>query len=242
RRIAILGDSSGSSFVARGVAFDDRFAAVVCDGGIWDMHERAFLMERLSLRNAGCEATNGGGLGRRFRCPVLITMGEQGWLETDHVTELFEQLRIDHPDISLKIFESSETAAAQGHRDNPTLANEFIFDWVADRLESVSVRPAAANLSYAHRDLQAGLLETILQLSELAGELNELAFAEFRKDEVVESLLLGGQACNVLIGLVRQRHLHNPCVIQRRLSAHEALLLKHFRLCRYEGRVNMEHL
>ena len=139
RRIAILGDSSGSSFVARGVAFDDRFAAVVCDGGIWDMHERAFLMERLSLRNAGCEATNGGGLGRRFRCPVLITMGEQGWLETDHVTELFEQLRIDHPDISLKIFESSETASAQGHHDNPTLANEFIFDWVADRLESVSV-------------------------------------------------------------------------------------------------------
>jgi len=31
----------------------------------------------------------------------------------------------------------TETAASQGHADNPTLANEFIFDWIADRLECV---------------------------------------------------------------------------------------------------------
>ena len=52
-RIAILGDGAGSSFVARGVALDNRFAAVVCDGGIWDMHERAFLINRLSLDGVG---------------------------------------------------------------------------------------------------------------------------------------------------------------------------------------------
>ena len=45
-RIAILADGWGSSFVARGIAFDDRFAAAVCDGGIWDLHERAFLIDR----------------------------------------------------------------------------------------------------------------------------------------------------------------------------------------------------
>jgi dienelactone hydrolase len=134
-RIAILSDSSESSFVARGVALDDRFAAAVCDGGIWDMHERAFLMNRLSLSSPG---TEDGWLGRKIRCPLLITLGEQGWLESDHVTDLFERLKAEHPDVSLKIFESSETAAAHGHRDNPTLANEFIFDWVTDRLESVS--------------------------------------------------------------------------------------------------------
>ena len=61
-------------------------------------------------------------------------MGGQGWLESARCADLFERLKAYHPDISLKIFESSETAAAQGHHDNPTLANEFIFDWVADRL------------------------------------------------------------------------------------------------------------
>jgi dienelactone hydrolase len=139
RRIAILGDGAGSSFVARGVALDHRFAAAVCDGGIWDMQERTYLMNRLSLGTAGSNAIEGGRLGRRFRCPVLITIGEQGWLECDHVTDLFERIRADHPDITLKIFGCSETAAAQGHRDNPTLANEFIFDWMADRLAAISV-------------------------------------------------------------------------------------------------------
>ena len=64
-------------------------------------------------------------------------MGGQGWLQSGVVTDLFERLKSYHPDISLKIFESWETAAAQGHYDNPTLANEFIFDWVADRLDLI---------------------------------------------------------------------------------------------------------
>ena len=138
-RIAILGDGAGSSFAARGVALDNRFAAVVCDGGLWDMHEHAFLMNRLSLGGAGSMGIEGAWPGRRFHCPVLITVGGQGWLQSGVVTDLFERLKSYHPDISLKIFESSETAAAQGHHDNPTLANEFIFDWVADRLASIPV-------------------------------------------------------------------------------------------------------
>ncbi|MEH2544810.1 dienelactone hydrolase [Bradyrhizobium sp. AZCC 2262] len=136
-RIAILGDGAGSSFVARGVALDNRFAAVVCDGGLWDMHERAFLTNRLWRDGGGSAGIGGGWPGPRFHCPVLITVGGQGWLESSIVTDLFERLKSYHPDISLKIFESSETAAAQGHYDNPTLANEFIFDWLADRLDQV---------------------------------------------------------------------------------------------------------
>jgi hypothetical protein len=54
------------------------------------------------------------------------------------VAELFDRLRADDRDITLKIFQGSETAAAQAHADNPTLASEFIFDWLADRLGSIS--------------------------------------------------------------------------------------------------------
>lgn len=130
RRIAILGDGAGSSFVARGIALDQRYAAAVCDGGLWEMHERAFLNGR-----AG-QSGSDGLRGSRFHCPVLITVGEQGWLKRDVVVDLFERLRSRQPGISLKIFASEETAAGQGHHDNPTLANEFIFDWIADRLDS----------------------------------------------------------------------------------------------------------
>lgn len=132
-RIVILADGWGSSFVARGIAFDDRFAAAVCDGGIWDLHERAFLMGRTSLE--GEFIRHGlGRVARNIKCPVLISTGERSWLKAERVRELYDHLKADGRDVTLKVFMSDETAASQGHADNPTLANEYIFDWIAEQL------------------------------------------------------------------------------------------------------------
>ena len=65
---------------------------------------------------------------------MLIPAGERGWLKAERVRELYEGLRAGHRDVTLKIFKTDETAAMQGHADNPTLANEYIFDWIAARL------------------------------------------------------------------------------------------------------------
>ena len=134
-RIAILADGWGSSFVARGIACDGRFAAAVCDGGIWDLHERAFLIDR----GAQLEPDMIGRLGlnrvaRNISCPVLISAGERGWLKAERVRELYGYLKAEGRDVTLKVFSNGETAAMQGHADNPTLANEYIFDWLASRL------------------------------------------------------------------------------------------------------------
>jgi dienelactone hydrolase len=131
RRIAILADEWSSSFVARGIAFDDRFAAAVCDGGIWDLHERAFLANRLGQPDARPGVSRAA---RNIKCPVLISAGERGWLKASRVRELYRGLRGDGRDVTLKIFASEETAAMHGHLDNPTLAQEFTFDWIASRL------------------------------------------------------------------------------------------------------------
>jgi dienelactone hydrolase len=137
RRIAVLGDGWSSSFVARGIAFDARVAAAVCDGGIWDLHVRSFVKRRIGP--FGMEASRGLETSRLLRntcCPLLIAVGERGWLRTDRVAELTDQLRAGNPgrDVTLKIFDGAETGATQGHADNPTLANEFIFDWIASRI------------------------------------------------------------------------------------------------------------
>jgi len=140
-RIAILGDNWSSSFVARGIAFDRRCAAAVCDGGIWDAHERAFLRKRVFSADRDTDrnwATNR--LLRSIQCPVLVTVGEKGWLDSNRVVELANQIRAEDRNLTLKIFGENETAAAQGHADNPTLANEFIFDWIASRLREVQPR------------------------------------------------------------------------------------------------------
>jgi dienelactone hydrolase len=137
-RIAVLADGWGSSFVARGIAFDDRFAAAVCDGGIWDMHERGFLAARATYEaETPRSELDLSRVARNIQCPVLITTGEFGWLKAERVRELYRQLEASGRDVTLKIFAVSETAAMQGHIDNPTLANEYIFDWLASRVGTV---------------------------------------------------------------------------------------------------------
>lgn len=140
-RIAILADGGGSSFVARGIAMDDRLAAAVCDGGIWDLLERNFLRRRAPQQNEVAPPSWYPSVAQTFKCPVLVTVGEDGWLEADRVSDLINQLRTNRQDVSLKIFRASETASQQGHVDNPSLANEFIFDWIADRLRVSAAVP-----------------------------------------------------------------------------------------------------
>ncbi len=81
-RIAIVADGWGSSFVARGIAFDDRFAAAVCDGGIWDIHERAFLRDRIGSQDGDfIPPPIVSRVARNIKCPVLVCAGERGWLK-----------------------------------------------------------------------------------------------------------------------------------------------------------------
>ena len=109
------------------------------------------MAKRIAPLDAGIPASLvGSRISRNLKCPILITIGEHGWLEAERVNVLFEQIKKDQRDITLKIFMETETAASQGHADNPTLANEFIFDWIADRLESnVGSNPQLEGISGA---------------------------------------------------------------------------------------------
>jgi dienelactone hydrolase len=134
-RVAILADGWGSSFVARAVLREPRLAAAVCDGGLWDLHERAVLASRFAMSDAGIVPVPHSPLmASRLDCPVLITIGDDGWLKPERVRQIVRKSRPGAHDVMLKVFSSEETAAAQGHADNPTLANEYIFDWLESRL------------------------------------------------------------------------------------------------------------
>jgi dienelactone hydrolase len=132
QRIGIVADNWSSSFVARAVSSEPRLSAAVCDAGLWDLHERDFL-----ARRGGTSPVRTSSLARSSpiaRCPVLMTLGAEGWLQPDRVRNMVRALNEAGADISLKIFGVSETACAQAHADNPALANEYIFDWLTDRL------------------------------------------------------------------------------------------------------------
>jgi dienelactone hydrolase len=139
-KIAVFGDGLGAPLATRAAGFDDRFAAAVCDAGIWDLHERAFLALRLPGGAAGGNFADDidqlcrGSIARTVKCPILVALGEHDWLDASHVRRCCEVFAARGQDIDLKIFSASETAASHAQLDNPTIGNEFIFDWIADRL------------------------------------------------------------------------------------------------------------
>jgi dienelactone hydrolase len=140
QRIAIFGDGLGAAFASRAAGLDHRLSAAVCDGGIWDLHERAFLLTRISGRSNQDSIRDQipklwpHSIAKRIRCPILVTLGECDWLEISHAAEFYSYLKEVGIDISLKIFLATETGASHAQIDNPTIANEFVFDWIAARL------------------------------------------------------------------------------------------------------------
>jgi dienelactone hydrolase len=139
-RIAIFGDSLGASFASRAAGLDHRLSAAVCDAGIWDLYERAFLLKRISGDDSRDSIKDQvsklwrQSIANRIRCPILVTLGEYDWLKTNYVAEFYNYLKEAGVDISLKIFMAAETAASHAQIDNPTVGNEFIFDWITARL------------------------------------------------------------------------------------------------------------
>ncbi|MFQ3454909.1 dienelactone hydrolase [Bradyrhizobium sp. UFLA01-814] len=133
-RIAIVADAWNSSLVARAAASDARFAAAVCDAGMWDSHERSFFYRQAGGNEQTGWLEEANPISRSIDCPLLVTAGEAGWLLPGTLIEFGDQLGSIHRDARLILFRRAETAAMQGHIDNPTLANEVIFDWLEDRL------------------------------------------------------------------------------------------------------------
>jgi dienelactone hydrolase len=140
-RVAIVADGWGSSFVARAVLQEPRLAAAVCDGGLWDLHERSFFASRFAISDLSIVPVPHAPLmASSADCPVLITLGEDGWLKADRARQIVQKSRLGSSDIVLKVFTAAETGAAQAHADNPSLANEYIFDWLESRLGAVGRR------------------------------------------------------------------------------------------------------
>ncbi len=140
-RVAIVADGWGSSFVARAVLQEPRLAAAVCDGGLWDLHEQSFFASRFAMSDLGIVPVPHSPLmASSVDFPVLITLGEDGWLKPDRVSQIVQQSRLGGSDIALKVFGAAETGAAQAHADNPSLANEYIFDWLESRLGAAGRR------------------------------------------------------------------------------------------------------
>ena len=197
-------------------------------------------------------------IAQNINCPLLITLGDHGWLEADRVIEMVERMRADRrSDITLKVFTAAETAAAQAHADNPTPCQRIHL-----RLDRFPPRGrcgtvirrsrrsrrrsnqmprgvrSPARLSRPQAFLQPGLQRASLPVNSASSLL-----VEFLEDEFVESFLYCvGDAREVLAGSCPSATSEPPGHRSPRPAAQEALLLQQLRLGRDERRIDMEQL
>jgi dienelactone hydrolase len=148
-RIAVSGSSMGGYYATRAGAMEPRLAACIAHGAQWNLHQR--LCERgedhgLALHMKwvfGCgsmaevHAASRGfvleGVLDNMRCPFLIVHGGHDVLGIAAANQVYEYAKAKGLDVTLRFVSAEETGAEHCQHDNPTLGQELMLDWLADR-------------------------------------------------------------------------------------------------------------
>ena len=148
-RIAVCGSSLGGYYAARAGSYEHRLAACISHGAIWNIGENLAsrdenhaLAEHIkwvfgagSMREAGNKAqrfTLEGAL-ENMRCPYLIVHGGFDVLGVAQAQRVYDYAKAKGRDAVLRFVSEEETGADHCQHDNPTIGQELIGDWLAER-------------------------------------------------------------------------------------------------------------
>jgi len=149
KRIACCGSSLGGYYAARAGCYEHRLAAVVAHGAIWaitdlwggadDNHGLAehirWVFGRPSMKAAMEKAhdfTLEGHL-EHMRCPFLVLHGGHDVLTVSQAKKVHDYAKAKGVDVTLRLVTAAETGAEHCQHDNPTMGQELLADWLADR-------------------------------------------------------------------------------------------------------------
>lgn len=149
-RIAISGSSLGGYHAARAASREPRLAACISHGAIWGLSERlaAFPPDHPLVRHfvwvfgvkTMAEVVERAGqfdlrgVLSDMKCPYLIIHGGHDVLGVEGAGKLHEAAKAAGVDVTCRIVSEEETGADHCQHDNPTLGQELMLDWLADRL------------------------------------------------------------------------------------------------------------
>jgi dipeptidyl aminopeptidase/acylaminoacyl peptidase len=158
-RTAILAPSLGGYYASRAASMEPRFKACVAWGAQWDYHA---VWQRRIAANYEAQlpvpgehlmwSTNADspeealrridgfrldGVVQKMRCPFLLCHGEDDQqIPVTDARRLYEAVGSD--DKEIRIFTAEEGGAQHCHVDNLAVATPVMFDWVAERLSSLT--------------------------------------------------------------------------------------------------------
>jgi hypothetical protein len=148
-RIAICGSSLGGYYAARAGCYEHRLAACISHGAIWSVTdlwgnatEEHGLAEHIkwvfgarSMKEAMVKArgfTLEGHL-EHMKCPYLVLHGGHDVLTVSQARKVYDYGKAKGVDVTLRLVDEDETGAEHCQHDNPTIGQELMTDWLADR-------------------------------------------------------------------------------------------------------------
>jgi dienelactone hydrolase len=148
-RIAISGSSLGGYYAARAGCYEPRLAACIAHGAIWaitdlwgNAPEDHGLAEHVkwvfgkptmkaSMEKAR-DFTLEGHL-ENMKCPFLVMHGGHDVLTVSQAKKVYDYGKEKGVDVTLRLLSEEETGAEHCQHDNPTIGQEILADWLADR-------------------------------------------------------------------------------------------------------------
>ncbi len=149
RRVAVCGSSLGGYYAARAASFEHRLAACISHGAIWSIPELwagagedhglvdhiTWVFGTRTMKQALEKAkpfTLEGAL-EHMRCPYLIVHGGYDVLGVAQASKVYDYAKAKGVDVTLRFLSEEETGAEHCQHDNPTIGQEVLADWLADR-------------------------------------------------------------------------------------------------------------
>jgi dienelactone hydrolase len=148
-RIAVCGSSMGGYYAARAGCHEHRLAAAISHGAIFDVHEMwgekgedfglamhiKWVMGATSMQEAHGIMKDFSLQGHldHMKCPFLIVHGGHDVLTVAQASRAHDYAKARGVDVTLRIVDPEETGAEHCQHDNPTIGQELIADWLADR-------------------------------------------------------------------------------------------------------------
>jgi len=148
-RIAVSGTSLGGYYAARAACREHRLAACISHGAVWNMaelwehlDENAPIVRHLTwvfgcpdfeaVKEKSKQFTLDGVIGE-MQCPYLIVHGGYDVLGAEQATKAHDGAARAGIDATLRFVTEEETGADHCQHDNPTIGQELMCDWLADR-------------------------------------------------------------------------------------------------------------
>ncbi|MBK5232122.1 MAG: prolyl oligopeptidase family serine peptidase [Thermoleophilia bacterium] len=149
KRIAVCGSSLGGYYAARSASYEHRLAAAISHGAIWSIDDLwhgagedhglaghikwVFGVETMAkARERWQPFALEGHLGN-MECPYLIVHGGHDVLGVEGATKVYDHARENGVDVTLDLIQAEETGAEHCQHDNPSIGQERVTDWLADR-------------------------------------------------------------------------------------------------------------